>query len=873
MSRLFSRRKRMMEDLDQDIRDFIERETQDNIERGLPPQEARYAALRKFGNVTRVREETWELWSFVWLEQLWQDVRVGLRQLRRNPAFTVVAVLTLALGIGANIAAFSLVDAVLLRSLPYKNANRLTFIGQRLAPERIGAAFDTYREFEQWERYSHSFEKLAAATWLGVQTVWSWHGERRQVGTVLVTVNFLSMLGVHAAQGRTFGPQDLRNPCAVLLAHRFWEERLGGALGWVGRTLILNNTGCTVVGIMPKNFSFYPKQTELWKLITPESEFSADPWNKNVIVLGLLRRGVSRVGAQAELTALENRIIGEAPDLARLKPQPDVLDLQRAFTWLTGRELRSGLILLFAAAFLVVLITCVNIANLLLGWAGERRREFGVRIALGSGRARLIRQLLTESLMLSLGGAAIGMVVALFCIRYVTVAEATQLPPGNPIALNWQVLGFAAFLVILTTVVFGLYPAWSASRVDLNEVLKESAATASRRALGQGVSRAPVVVEMALSLIVLTAAGLLVNTLFHLTNAPLGYDPSHLLTTTIGLPPSSYPKQTDRTSFWDRLEQRIDSLPGVNGVAFSPFSPRGGVSLTIEGVTRESSMYSASEDPVSTDYFDVMRIPVLQGRTFDVQDRQHSLPVAIVNQAFAGEFFPERVPLGQRIKLGISDSSNPWLTVVGVVGNVQYPTLHMGYASPACVYVPLAQASQNTLSLFIRTAVTPQLLESPIRRELSDVDSNLPPPEFATMNQWLSQFVAQPQFRATLFGAFAALSVLLAALGVYGVTAHTIARRTHEIGVRMALGAQRGDVMRLFVGKGMLLALVGVGIGLAGASAVTRFLSSLLYGVSPTDPLTFVVVSLALLGVAALACFLPARRATKVDPMVALRYE
>jgi predicted permease len=874
----FFRRGQFQSDLEEEMAEHVRMKAKDLSKDGIPSEEAQCEARREFGSALLLRERSCDVWGFAWLETLLQDLHYGLRQLRRDTGFTAVAIITLALGIGANTAVFSIVDAVLLRPLPYKNANRLTFVTQRFSKERIGAAFDAYREFEAWSRYSHSFEKLAAATWVpsAAQAVLSWRGEKREMLDVPVSADFFSMLGVHAAQGRTFEAADLKDPCTVVLTHGFWQQTLGGASGWVGKSLTLNGISCTVVGVMPKDFSFYPKQTQLWTLITPESDFPRKAWDMPVCVLGLLKRGITHAGAQAELTTIENRIINENASLAAMKLQPNVLDLRWEFTWLTGRNLRSGLILLFAAVICVLLIACVNVANLLLGRASERQKEFGVRAALGSGRARLIRQLLTESVLLSVGGAILGTVIAVFCVRYIATAEALHLPPGNPVSVNWEVLGFTVVLAIVTGTLFGLVPAWKASRLDWNSVLKESARTASGGALSQRTRRLLVVAEMALSLVVLAAAALLIESLVHLVNAPLGYQCEHLLEADIRLPASSYPKAADWTRFWDRARLKVESVPGAKGVAVGPYlmSSEGGNPVTIQGTgSSRRAGFSAGPESVSEAYFHVLGIPLMRGREFDDRDRQGSMPVAIVNQAFATKFFPSGDALGQDIKMGKPGEAKPWLTIIGVVGNVSHPALHMGYDTGPCVYRPLRQASESTLSLFIRTAGSTRSAGPGVRRAIAAVDSNLPWPDIQSGKQLLSWFIAEPQFRADLLGIFGALALLLASVGVYGVLSQVVVQRTHEIGIRVALGARRSDVMALVFREGLTLTVIGIAIGIAASAGVMRLLSSMLYGVKSSDPLTFAVISSILASVALAACYIPARRATKVDPMVALRHE
>jgi putative ABC transport system permease protein len=577
-----------------------------------------------------------------------------------------------------------------------------------------------------------------------------------------------------------------------------------------------------------------------------------------------------------ELTGLEKRIIRESPDLAAMKLQPDVLDLKWMLTWLTGRNLRSSLVMLFAAVVFVLLIACVNVANLLLGRAAERQKELGVRAALGSGRSRLIRLLLTESVVLSSSGALLGTLVAVLCVRYIDAAEATQLPPGNPVSVNWEVLAFTAILAVLTGILFGLVPAWKASRLDLNEALKESARTSSRGALSHRASRYLVVVEIALSLVVLVAAGLLIESVYRLTNAPLGFERGHLLTADLRLPASSYPKAPDWTRFWERLGLKIESIPGVKGEAVGPYlatSPGEGT-VTVKGVSSSPRVgSSAGPETVSEGYFRVLGIPLLQGREFDGRDQQRSMPVAIINRMLAKEFFPKGNAIGAQIKLGKPDATKPWLTIVGVVGNVLHPTLFMGYAGGPCVYRPLRQDPQSRLSVFVRTAGDTRSVAPSVGRAVTLVDGNLPRPDVQTANQFFSFFTAQPRFRAELFAVFAALALLLATVGIYGVLSQLVIQRTHEVGIRVALGAERGDILKLIVGEGFKLTAIGVTVGIAAGLGVTRLLSSMLYGVRPTDLFTFVALSLLLTAAGLLACYIPARRATKVDPTVALRHE
>ena len=871
---MFSRR-REDEEFSDEIREHLDMLTEENVRRGMPLGEARREAKIRLGGLVQLRETHRELTGLPFLETLLQDVRYALRMLKKNPGFTAIAVLTLALGIGANAAIFSIVDSVVLRPLPYENANRLVVVWQSDAQHRAtGAWFDTYREFEQWQQYSHSFAKLAAATWGNRgETILEWKGNPQRVVSIPVTVDFFSMLGVHPGRGRTFDSADLQNPCTVVLADGFWRGALGSE-NIVGDTLTLNGQACAVIGIMPGNFSFYPKQTQLWSLITPRSVFANHPWTSAVGVFGLLNPGVSRASAQDELTGLQNGIVHEAPpDSIPEVSLPDVLDLQSDFTWLTGRNLRASLIVLLAAVAFVLLIACVNIASLLLGRSFERSKEFGIRAALGSSRMRTIRQLLTESMLLSTCGALLGTLAAIGALRYLNAASSIELPPGNPVTVNWRILVFTAALAVVAGLLFGLFPAWKASRCDLNDLLKKTTHSSSR------MRKFFVVEQVALTLVLLVGAGLLIESLFHLTSTPLGFEPRNVLTANIDFPGKAYSAPPERLNFYGKLDANVSDLPGVKGVAFAPLvaTSYDGNSLTVEGrsVDPNARGGDVSLQPASVNYFQVMDIPLLRGRAFDSRDREKSLPVAIVNMALVREYFPNEDALGKRIRIGDANGKKPWLTIVGVVGNVKSFTVfkEMGYIIDPSVYVPLKQDGGDSVAVLIRTAGNPAALISQIRSEFLKIDGTLPPPDFMTMNDWLAQFLTQPRFRTILLSIFAALALLLCAIGIYGVLSQSVARRRHEIGIRMAVGAQPRDVLRLVIRQGIGLTLVGIVLGIGGSLALARLLVNLLYGVSATDPLTFAAVAVLLVLVSLLACYIPARRAMKVDPMVALRYE
>jgi putative ABC transport system permease protein len=810
------------------------------------------------------------------------DLRYGIRMLVKKRVFTAVVVLTLGLGIGANTALFSIVNAVLLRPLPYKDADRLVAVWEsEVGHGPNSKVFASFRDFQEWKDHSHSFEQLEACTWAWYnagQTL-MWHGTAQRVTAIPTTAGLFSLLGVQAAQGRTFKPSDLKSGCTVVLSHGFWQSRLAGMPDLVGSSVTLDDQACSVVGIMPKGFDFYPKQTNLWTLIMPHSEFERQPLDSAVGVFGRLKPDVSITKAQAELAVLHQQVVHEAPPGTWVSQfVPVIYSLREEFTWLAGRNLRTALLVLFAAVVCVLLIACVNVANLQVARTSERQKELAVRAALGSGRSRLVRQLLTESLLFTLLGAALGVILAVASVGWFRSTNLVELPPGNPVTVNLLVLVFTGGLAILAGLLSGLLPAWKASRIDLNEALKETSRGLAQGALSHRTTRLFVVAEVALSLILLAGAALLIQSLARLNSVPLGFRPDHLLTARVTLPTPSYPRVPQRAGFYDNLISSLSTLPAVEEVALSSSLPPGGGynALTVAGKAAPSTeLGDVGIEEVSADYFRVVRIPLLRGRHFELTDGEHSQPAAIVNEALAREYFPNEDPLGRQIRLGKPDDKAPWLTIIGTVGNVKGTTVYkeMGYEEFPLVYRPLSQSAGGSMVIFLRTTGYFAGLAAGVQREVSALDSTVPVHDVKTIEERISESLAHPRFRAILLGIFAGLALLLAAVGIYGVLSETTLQRTHEIGIRMALGAKRRDVLRLVVRQGLVLALGGAVIGLVAALAVTRFLASMLYGVKPTDPQTLVVVSLLLIGVATLASYIPARRATKVDPMVALRYE
>jgi len=870
-------RERADSELNEELHGFVEMAVEEKMKDGMSRQEALRAVRLERGSLEVakevVRSAGWE--SFV--ETCWQDLRFGFRTLRKNPGFTYIAVLTLAVAIGANTAVFSIVDAVLLRALPYKNAERLVAVWCSEIGQPGTKILASYSDFEEFRAHSHSFDGLAALTWARAGEILTWNGSPHEVLAIPASADFFSLLGASAERGRVFGPEDLQNGCTVVLAHSFWQTELG-APGIVGAALALNGKPCTVAGVMPRGFDFYPKQTSLWTLITPDSQFSKEPVNSPVGIFGRLKPGVTMAGAERELVGLHHRVIQESPAgswVAQITPI--VRDLREEFTWMAGRNLQTALLILSAAVTLLLLIACLNVTNLLLGRRVERQRELAVRSALGSGRSRLVRQLFTESILLSILGTLIGILIAVAAVRYFNSVNVVELPPGNPVAVNSQVLGFAIFLTTLTALLFGLFPAWRASQVDLNEVLKEAGRSITPHKYH--TSQLLVIGQVTLSTILLAGAGLMIQSLVRLGSVPLALRPDHVLTAQVALPPPAYAKLNQRSLLFQNLIAHLGTLPGVDGVALcsSVLGYEGGHSseLSVAGKAVIENLEAVNREEISNDYFRVLGIPLLQGRPFDSRDREGSQPVAIVNDQMVRLYFHNEDPLGKQIKLAKPTDKAPWLTIVGVVGNEKRATVYqeMGYVEPALAYLPVNQASATSMFLVMRVAGSPMGLSPVLQREISSLDRNVAAYDIRTMSARYSEFLAQPRFRAALMGLLAILTLLLAAIGIYGVLSQLVSQRTHEIGIRVALGASRRDVLRLVVGRGLVVTVVGLGIGIVGAIAFTRFLAGLLFGIKSNDPLTFAAVSLLFCGVAFVACYIPARRAIHVDPIVALRYE
>jgi len=818
------------------------------------------------------------------LETFAQDLGIAVRLFRRAPGFTALVLLTLTLGIGANTAVFSILNGVLLQPLPYRNSNRLVAIWDRQIHEKgVSKLFDLYSDYENWKANSRQFEDIAAVTWAGQASpvkILTGQGPARSVFALPVTANFFDFLGVPALRGRTFTSADDRGACKVVLAYRFWQTAFGALDSAIGSPIRLSDQVCTITGVMPPTFAFLPPgaPVTMWTIV-PKPR---DPEDFSVAVFGRLRPQVSLASAQAEISLLHHQL--HKHDRWGARMEPVLYNLHEEFTWLTGRNLRLSLYVLFAAVSFVLLICCVNVANLLLGRAVGREREMAIRAALGSGRARLLRQLLTESLLLSIAASATGAILAAAIVRYFQRARPIALPPGVTLQLSAPVLAFAILLSIVTCLLFGLLPAWRASRADLQSLLKAGGGRSSSQGAGQQrFGKRLMTAEVALTAVLLSGAGLLIQTVQRFASAPLGFEPNGLVTTHIALPPGGYATPDRRRQFCDRLQTQLASIPGISSVAFSSSRPidGGGVVnvIMVEGHPEPRIDHPADtfSHTVSPDYFSVLKIPLKSGRFFDRRDSGAAEPAVIINETVAREYLPGENPIGKHIRIfDESERDAPWLRVVGVVGNEKHTTVYqeMAWADPPLIYRPLAQDPLNSANVLARTAAgaDPNKLSTAVQKAIAALDPNIPADPLLPVTELESEATAYPRFRATLLTAFAVLALLLATIGLFGVLSHSVAQRRREIGVRMALGAEKRTVVLMILKEGLALTGTGILLGIAASWGLDRYLSALLYGVRP-DPLLFLATALVLLPAAFIAMYLPVRRAAQVDPMTSLRYE
>ncbi len=866
------KRSRVEQELSDEVRFHLEKLIEERVAKGLTGEQARYAALRELGRIEQIKEECRDMRRVNYIENFIQDIRYGLRTLVKRPGFTSAAVIALALGIGANTAIFSVVNGVLLRSLPYRDPDHLVVVS--LLDQKSRESFPLCdADFLDWRAQNHVFSSIAAFSGSGYNLTGS--GAPTRILGDVVTADFFSTLGVKPLVGRTFLPNEDRpgSPRLVVQGYSLWMDRYGSNPDIVGQSIVLNGLSTTVIGVMPAHFLPRGDQ-QLWTNLVIKPPSRRGPYY--LTGEARLKPGATIAQARAELATLARRIEAQNP-LSNSHMAFQVTPLEEAIVG----NVRPALLVLLGAVVFVLLIASADVANLLLARAAAREKEFAVRTALGASRARLISQLLTESVLLGAVGGLFGLALARWGVKLLLALSPNNLPRLQEIEIDGRVLLFTCLISLASGILFGLAPAMHSRRVGLNESLKEGGRGGTE---GQGRSQTRdllVVAEIAMSFVLLVCAGLMLRSFHRLETVRSGVDPSNVLTMEISLPEQTYKSDDQIREFYQQLIAKVEALPGVASAGIGMSLPPNLLSVTdyftVEGqpAVSERELGLADLVFVSPDYFRALGVSLLKGRNFTDQDRQDSTKVAIINQTLARRYWPNENPIGKRLKLGGAERPNsPWLEIVGVVGDIKYSGLD---APPEmAMYEPYQQFPWSSMYLVVRTSGhldNPAAMTRSVQNVVWSLDKDVPVAHVRTMEQLFSESVGQPRFRTVLLGIFATIALSLAVVGIYGVLAYSVAQRTHEIGVRVALGAKRSDVLKLVMGHGLKLTLLGVGIGIAGSLTLTRFLSSMLYDVKPTDPVTFAGVAVALTVVALLASCVPTLRATKVDPMVALRYE
>jgi putative ABC transport system permease protein len=806
------------------------------------------------------------------METLFQDLRYGFRMLVKRPGFTAVAVIALALGIGATSAVFTIVNNVLLKPLPF-DADRMVMIWDTNLSRGHGEVEISYPNFMDWREQNRVFDQMAALPSVNFDFTITGDNEPVKVEATTVSANFFSMLGVNAALGRAFTLEDDRSDADfVVISDRLWKSRYGSDPNVLGKKIVIEGQTVSIIGVMPADFDF-PKGVDMWAPLV----YSADSWMKDrgfrvLRALGRLKPGVTIEEARADMSSIAERLAGEYP-----KENTGFGVLLIPLVETIFGNARPALYILLGAVILVLLISCVNVANLLLARTSSRQKEIALRLTLGANRSRVIRQLLTESLLLALIGGMAGLLLALFGVDYLIAFAPLDIPRIKDVRIDGKIVLVTLGISVLTTIVFGLAPAFQASRPDLNETLKESGGRSAGSVRGRRLRSFLVVSEVALAVILMVGAGLLIRSFNQLQNLDPGYKPENILTFRLALVQSKYPKSETRKVVFEQLLKKIETLPGVESAALVLMRPLSGTvgwdyPFTIEGQNAEEQTANpySNYEAISPNYFRTMGIPILKGRDFTEQDRGDAASMVIVSESLARTYWPGQDPIGKRLKFGKPTSTSAWLNVVGVVKDARYREWD---TTRFDIYAPYLQKSEYRTDFVIKTSIDPESLVPSIRRELFAIDKEQAIASVSTLEDLVSTTLARPRFNMLLLSIFAVLALVLAAVGVYGVMAYLVTQRTHEIGIRVALGASEQDILKLVVNEGMILAVIGVIIGLGGSIALTRVMSSILFGVSATDPLTFSSIALLLTAVAAIACYIPARRAMKVDPMVALRHE
>jgi len=805
------------------------------------------------------------------LGDLSQDLRYGLRMLLKNPGFTIVAIIALALGIGANTAIFSVVNTVLLRPLPYKDPDRLVMVWEENSKQGFPRDTPSAANYIDWRDQNHVFEGMAAMVELSFNLTGA--GDPERIDGQRVSANLFFLLGINPQLGRAFLPEEDRPGAnhVVIMSHGLWQRQFGADPAIIGKPINLNGESFTVVGVMPRGFQFPTRADQLWIPIAFDTTEARERGNHYLEVIARLKPGITLERTQAEMTTIAGRLEQQYP-----KTNTSIGAVVTPLHERVVGDIKPALLILLGAVAFVLLIACANVANLLLARAAVRQKEIALRLAVGASRSRLMRQFLTESVLLSVFGGAVGLFLSLAGLDLLNRFIPPNISHAEAATIDAKVLSFTVLVSLVTGLIFGIAPATQAANFNLNDTLKESG-----RDPGSGGNRIRgllVISEVAVSFVLLIGAGLLINSFMRLRSVDPGFRPEKLLTMKIVLPEVRYPDRATRSAFYTELIRRVETVPGVKSAAVAtslPLTDTGNsIGISIEGRPDPGPDHVpiVITRIVSSRYFEIMGIPLLKGRVFTEQDRAESTGVVVVSEITARRLWPGEDPIGKRISGWSTDPQRKWVQIIGVVKDVRQFELA---ADPKLqIYLPYEQARFfEPRALIVQTDVDPMSLATMVRRTVWEIDKDQPVSDISSMEEIVSQSVTRQRFSMLLLGVFAGLALLLAAVGIYGVMSYSVAQRTHEIGIRIALGAQRSDVLKMTVGEGLRLVSTGVVIGLAAALILTRVMSSLLFGVSANDPTTFITISLILVGVAVLASFVPALRATRVDPMFALRYQ
>ena len=862
---------RVEQESTEEIQAYLDMLTEAKIRQGLTPREARRNALIELGGVEQVQERVREIRMGQFIETAWRDVRLGVRSLVHSPIFTVVTVLSLALGIGANTAIFSVVNGLLLRPLPYPEAEQIVDVWHT-PPQQAFPGLDRFSvspaNYIDWKAQSSTFEQMAVYTYTGLSL--STSNDPLPLVGAAVSSDFFSVLRTNPMQGRSFTPDEERvgSDQVVVISHGLWQRAFGANPNIMGQTLTLNSRGFTVVGIMPAGFEF-PREADLWVPLAWDDKERQIRSIHDYLVVARLKQNVSLDQAQAEMSTISSRLEQQYPEEnsgwgARVIPLREDL---------VG-NIRLALLVLFSAVGFVLLIACANVANLMLARGANRRKEMAVRVALGAGRARLVRQLLTESVLLAVTGGLLGLLLAVWGSKM--LVKLGSLPNAGKIGIDTWALGFTLLVSFAAGIIIGIVPALQFTRTNISETLKQGAGRTGGSPIKQHTRKALVISEVALSLVLLIGAGLMIRSFWKLQNVNPGFDTSSALTMSVVLTPSRYSEPHQMLAFFDRALEQIRAVPGVVSVGTTTTIPLAGGGSTQPFTVEGRPAGTIAEQPmaqtryISPDYFKAIGIPLRQGRFFSDYDRDKSVPVVIISEAMARRFWPGENPIGKRLTPSFHSEQGA-REIVGIVGDVKSSGLEVD--SAAMMYLPFRQSPRPFLSFVVRTASNPESLIQPVSRAIYSIDKDQALTDVQTLDQVLVASLSGRRFNMALLLTFAGVALLLAAVGVYGVMNYTVTLRRRELGIRMALGAKATDVLRLVLRQGLTLTLIGVGAGLISAYALTRLMATLLYGVTATDYLTFITVPAVLIAVGLLASYVPARRATKVNPTIALRTE